>query len=486
MNAPSNPLCPIVVDLDGTLTPTDTLAESLLKLCKRSPTKFFSSWRSLVFGIAAFKRKVSDLIYLDVKTLPYRENLVAFLKNEKQAGRRLILATAADQKIAFAVADHMELFDEVLSSDGKENLKGKAKLRAIQRLVGTDFIYAGDSKADMEIWKASKAAILVGNKVGLANQAHSFTRATQTFDSSLPRFRSWIRALRISHWLKNSLIFIPAITGMTAVSAGALSQLVIGFFVFGMLTSGTYIFNDLWDLDSDRCHPTKCKRPLAASEIGIVPSILIGTILIILALGVGFRLNFGFFLSMLLYTLVTAAYSTAIKKLVIVDVLVLASLLALRIVLGGLLCDIDISSWLLAFSFTAFFSLAILKRCAELIKLKERNLTWTDGRGYSVKDLKFLWPAGISATICSIVIFLQYISNEEVLGNYQSPTLLWAAAFGITYWMSRLWIITARGEMDEDPITFASKDKTSLITVITIAFVFLVARAVPLFPLVSN
>ena len=485
MKVPVPPLCPIVVDLDGTLTPTDTLVESLIKLCKKSPIQFLYSWKFLFFGIATFKQRVSDLISLDVKRLPYRADLVAFLKKEKKAGRRLILATAADRKIASAVADHMGLFDDVLSSDGKANLKGTKKLQAIQNLVGNDFVYAGDSKADLKVWQASESAIVVGNNVGVANKARSLTKTTQTFASPRPCIGDWLRILRLRHWLKNSLMFIPAITGMTVANAVALYDLAGGFFAFGMLTSATYIFNDLWDLESDRGHPTKCQRPLASADISIVSSIAIGVVLILLGLVVGYCLNFAFFLSMLMYMFTTGAYSAAIKKLVVMDILVLASLLTLRIVLGGLLCNLEISSWLLAFSFTAFFSLAILKRCTELVNLKTRNLTWVDGRGYSVKDLDFLWPAGISATVCSIVIFLQYISNEEVIGNYQSPALLWVAGFGITYWMSRLWIMTARGDMDDDPIAFATKDKTSLITVIIIAFVFIFARVVPLQLVVS-
>ncbi|MAI72558.1 MAG: 4-hydroxybenzoate polyprenyltransferase [Rhodopirellula sp.] len=471
--------CTIVVDLDGTLTPTDTLVESLIKLFRTSPFQFLCSWAFLSFGIAAFKQKVSELVALDVEKIPYRADLLAFLEIEKRRGKRLVLATAADRQIASAVAAHLNLFDDILSSDGRVNLKGSKKLQAIQELVGGNFIYAGDSRADLEIWKAADAGILVGNKAGVAEKAGDLTRVSGNFASSRPGLATWLRAFRVSHWLKNGLMFIPAIAGMTSANAGAIYNLINGFVAFGMLTSATYIFNDLWDLESDRRHPTKCRRPLAAGDVSIVSSIVIGITMFLISLGIGYQLNFRFFLGLLLYVIVTTAYSLAIKNLVIIDVLVLAILLNFRVVLGGLLCNIAISSWLLAFSYTAFFSLAILKRCTELIKLKARKLTWTDGRGYSVKDLKFLWPAGISTTICSIVIFLEYVSNQEIIINYQSPALLWVAGIGITYWMSRLWIITARGEMDDDPIAFAIKDKTSLITVAIIAFVFLVSRTVP-------
>src|SRR5574343_420328 len=153
---------PLVVDLDGTLTPTDTLLESIVKLVKQSPVNLACIPLWLTQGRAGFKEAIATRVNILGEQLPYRKPLLDYIYQEKRKGRRIVLATAAHHSIAHNVANHLGLFDQVLATETGHNLKGKAKLQAIQEQVGTSFVYAGDSQDDMPIWKAAHAAVLVG------------------------------------------------------------------------------------------------------------------------------------------------------------------------------------------------------------------------------------------------------------------------------------------------------------------------------------
>lgn len=466
----------IVVDLDGTLTPTDTLAESLLKVVKRSPLDLlrFPFW--LVRGRVALKEAVATRVSLDVSTLPWREPLLQYLREEKVRGRALVLATAAHESIARGVAEHLRIFDRVLATGPGHNLKGAEKLAAIQREVGEDFVYAGDSRADLPIWKAAKGAILVDVSPSLAEEVRRSVPIEQEFSSDPPGLREWIRAIRVHQWIKNLLLFVPLLTAFSFLDLENVATMLLAFLAFSLTASSMYLVNDLMDLESDRRHPRKNRRPFASGVLPVQRGVFLAALFLLAALGLGFAVSPAYLLILILYLFLTTTYSWKLKEYVLMDVLMLSILYTVRILAGSIAVGISTSSWLFAFSVFAFLSLALVKRCAELVSLRDSGAVRAQGRDYRVSDLTVLWPFGLSSALAAVVVFGLFISAPETQERYLAPDLLWLVSFGLVYWLGRLWVKTARGEMHDDPVVYAIRDRGSRITVFGMVAVIIVAR----------
>jgi UbiA prenyltransferase family/haloacid dehalogenase-like hydrolase len=378
---------PLVVDLDGTLTLSDTLVESVLALVRKSPGTLLKLPFWLLTGRANFKAKVAQAVSIDPTLLPYRTDLLDYLRSQKQQGRRLILATAAHQSIAESVAAHLGLFDCVLGTSDGTNLKGANKLAAIRQLCGTDFAYAGDSKADLPIWKGSQAAILAGAGAELSDVVQSMTQVEARFSNTPTSWRHWLRALRPHQWTKNLLLFVPLLTAFDFLSIGSVEKALVAFVAFCLAASSTYIVNDLLDLNNDRSHRTKRDRPFASGQLSIGTGFLVATALLVGAILVALGVSPRYLLILLLYIALTLAYSLIVKSYVIMDVLLLSILYTLRILAGSIAIDVKTSSWLLAFSGFMFLSLALVKRCAELVTMaqagrsqRQRLSAWRSSR----------------------------------------------------------------------------------------------------------
>lgn len=471
---------PIVVDLDGTLTPTDTLVELLIKLVKQSPLYLLRLPLWLLKGRAGFKEAVAGHVTISASRLPYRESFLKYLRNEKEKGRRIILATAAHKSIAQGVTDHLGLFDEVLATEGGVNLKGEAKLNAIRQRYGNEFVYAGDSQADIPIWRAAKAAVLVGVTPRIAETVRSSVPIEQEFPKESSGLVVWLYALRVHQWLKNLLLFVPLLTAFSFTELPKLITMAIAFLSFSFAASATYVVNDLWDLDSDRAHPRKRLRPFASARLPILHGLVVAGIVLIVAIALAIYVSKSFLLMLLLYLVLTSAYSWTLKQQVLIDVLMLSILYTLRILAGSVAIGIVTSTWLLAFSGFMFLSLALVKRCAELVTLDQKGVVNTRGRDYRVSDLVVLWPLGVGAALSAVVVLGLFISATETQARYATPNLLWLVAIGLIYWLARLWVKTSRGEMHDDPIIYAIKDRGSRITVLGIIFVTLIAHSLSL------
>jgi 4-hydroxybenzoate polyprenyltransferase/phosphoserine phosphatase len=473
---------PIVVDLDGTLTPADTLIESLIMLAKQSPLTLLRSPLWLLKGRAQFKERIAAHASISAEHLPYRELFLAYLREEKAKGRRIILATAAHRSIADSVSMHLGLFDKVLATETSHNLKGKTKLQAIQESVGATFAYAGDSQTDLPIWMAAKAAILVG----VAPHTAEMVRRDVTVEREFPRgdvsLTVWLRSLRVHQWVKNVLLLVPLLTSFSFVHIESLVTMMIAFLAFSCAASATYMINDLWDLESDRAHPRKRLRPFASAELPIPHGLAVAASALVLAFVMAHAVSKGFFLMLLLYLLLTSTYSWVLKRYVLIDVLVLSLLYTLRIFAGAIAIGIAISSWLLAFSVFMFLSLALVKRCAELVLLDQNGVAATRGRDYRVTDLVVLWPLGIGSALSAVVVFGLFISAPETQVRYATPDLLWLLSIGLIYWLARIWVKTSRGEMHDDPIVWAIKDRGSRVTVFCMIVVVLIAHFATLCP----
>lgn len=467
---------PMVVDLDGTLTPTDTLLELLIQLIKQSPLNLLRLPFWLLKGRAAFKEAVCSRTTFSAARMPYREAFLAYLRNEKSKGRQIILATAAHKSIAQCVSDHLALFDDVLASDAGRNLKGQTKLEAIQEKVGTAFVYAGDSRADMPIWSAAQAVILVGASAGLAEAIRQRSTIEQEFPKESIRWSTWARALRVHQWLKNLLLFVPMLTAFSFMDLGKLATMALAFLSFSFAASATYLINDLWDLESDRAHPRKKNRPFASATIPILVGLAVAGGLLILASVLALAVSHAFSLMLLLYVILTSTYSWMFKEYVLIDVIMLSLLYTLRILAGSVAIAVATSAWLLAFSVFMFLSLALVKRCAELISLEQNGMAAARGRDYRVTDLAVLCPLGVASAMSAVVVFGLFINSPDTQSRYATPGLLWLVAIGLIYWLARLWIKTSRGEMHDDPVIYAIKDRGSRSTVIVMGIVMLVAH----------
>jgi 4-hydroxybenzoate polyprenyltransferase/phosphoserine phosphatase len=467
---------PLVVDLDGTLTPTDTLVESLIKVVKQSPLNFLRVPFWLLQSRASFKENIAARAGIDAKSIPYREPLLNYLREEKAKGRKIVLATAAHHTIAEDVSKHLGLFDQVLATEAGNNLKGEAKLKAIQEKVGASFVYAGDSQADLPIWKASQAAILVDVSPRIATTVRQSVPIECEFQAERSGVMLWLRALRVHQWLKNLLLFVPLLTAFSFTDVNNLVRMMLAFIAFSLAASATYIVNDLWDLDNDRAHPRKRLRPFACARLPILQGVAVSGLALLLALVCGYAVSSGFFLMLLVYLVLTSAYSWVLKEYVLIDVLMLSLLYTLRILAGAVALGIATSSWLLAFSVFMFLSLALVKRCAELVSLGESGAVASRGRDYRVSDLVVLWPLGVGAALSAVVVFGLFISAPDTQVRYATPQLLWLVAICLIYWLARLWVKTSRGEMHDDPVVYAMKDKGSRVTILVMLIVMLTAH----------
>lgn len=461
-------MVPLVVDLDGTLLRTDTLHESALLLLKRSVLNPVRMLVWLLRGRSALKTEIASRIDLQAGALPWNEDVLAYLREQKAAGRTVILATAAHRSIAEMAARHTSVFDGILATTADVNLKGLAKLEAICAQYGSRFDYVGDSRADIPIWRAARAAITVNAPPAVMAQVRPHVKVERSFNDPSVSLKDWARALRVHQWLKNLLIFVPALTAFSLADPGTLLRLSVAFLAFSLSASATYIVNDLWDLANDRAHPRKRNRPFASGRLRIHQGLAACTALLLAGLTVAALLSTKFLGALLLYLILTSAYSWVLKQYVLLDVIMLSMLYTLRIIAGAMASGIQISSWLLAFSGFLFLSLALVKRCSELVTLGQMGKSASSGRDYRVTDNAVLMPLGIGAALSAVVVFGLFVNTPETRGRYGTPEALWGVALALTYWLGRLWIKTSRGEMHDDPIVYALRDRGSRLIVMAI------------------
>ncbi|MGV8998263.1 MAG: UbiA family prenyltransferase [Parvibaculaceae bacterium] len=474
-NAPGGARVPLCVDLDGSLVLSDTLTELFILLIKRKPWLIFALPFWLLRGKAGFKAAIARRIKFDAAALPYRKDFVEWLRSEAAAGRMLVLASGANERIARAVADHLGFFADIVASRDARNLTGAAKAEALTERFGI-FDYAGNAPVDLAVWHAARLSYACGNS---PSGVVPFARDIR-FERVFPLQRQsrmvlWLRALRVHQWVKNTLIFVPLVLGHQLGDLGKLSTLCFAFVAFNLVSSSVYILNDLLDLVADRAHPRKSKRPFASGHLPLGGGLALWPVLLITGFGLALFTSLPFAAVLALYYGLTVAYSFELKRRALVDVFSLASLYTLRIIAGGVAAVVELSPWLLAFSVFIFLSLAIVKRVAELHTLHERGVNEPVGRGYHHGDIIMLEMLGVAAGYASVVVLSLYVSAPEARLLYAHHQLLWLFAPLVLLWISRVWLLTHRGEMHDDPIVFALKDGPSRLVGIMAVLVFQLA-----------
>ena len=462
---------PLVVDLDGSLLRSDTLLESLARLLRRSPHRMLAVPFWLASGRAHLKARLAQAAGgISPESLPYREDIVAWLREERGQGRRIVLATAANTDIAASVAAHLGIFDEVIASSPEHNLKGEQKRQALVARFGErGFDYAGNGPADLPAWRSARRAYVLDGPADLAQRAG--TEATELrLANRKPAWLAFLGALRLHHWSKNALVFVPLLTAHKFFDAASQRDALLAFLAFSLAASGAYLLNDLADLESDRQDASKRRRPFACGDLPLAWGFLAAPLLLVAAALLAARLGDTFLLVIAAYLVASSAYTVALKRVPILDVIVLAGLYTLRIIGGAVAIDVVLSHWLLGFSMFVFLSLALAKRHAELTRLAG---TSASGRGYRGEDLQAVAIIGLSSAMVSLVILSLYISSRDVLALYRSPAWLWLVVPVLLYWLARVWLVTLRRELHEDPLVFAFHDGPSYL----IAFLCLAAVA---------
>jgi 4-hydroxybenzoate polyprenyltransferase/phosphoserine phosphatase len=456
---------PLVVDLDGTLLLTDSLHECFAQLLFSNPLGAVATVGQLASGRAAFKRAVARLSSFDADHVPVRVPLLELIQRERALGRSVHLVTAADQTIADAVACGSGMFDSAIGSDGNQNLKAEAKLARLNEEFPQGFIYAGDHAADIPVFEKSAGAILCD----VTPQTEASVRASGVpilASFRRPRAQPWVmvRALRPHQWAKNTLLFVPMFVGHAFGDPSKVMLLAAGFAILCVLTSATYIINDLADLAADRRHPTKRLRPFASGELAPMLGLVAAPVMILASLVAAFALSPPFAFVAVAYLAMTLSYSGGVKRVALLDVFFIGVMFTLRIVMGTLLLRLDPSPWLLSFSLAFFLSLAIAKRHGELMRALDAEREEIAGRGYRTEDWPLTLTFGVGAGLVSIVIMLLYMTNDAApSGFYRNSGWLFAIPALVALWLMRIWLLAHRKVLHDDPVVFALRDRASLL-----------------------
>jgi 4-hydroxybenzoate polyprenyltransferase/phosphoserine phosphatase len=463
---------PLCVDLDGTLVKSDTFVDSLMVLARRRPLAFLLTPAWAVQGKAHLKSQVASRVALDVAHLPYNRPLLDYLKDERSAGRKLYLVTGADRLSAQRVADHLGIFEDVMASDGDVNLTGNNKLQHLQqRFASGGFDYIGNALPDLPLLTNAQQAMVANPDFRLKSALKS--RNVEVSEKFLDRshaLSAFAKALRVHQWAKNLLVFLPLLLAHT-IRPGPVLTTVAAFFCFSFLASATYILNDLLDLEADRIHLNKRRRAFAAGDLSVATGLALSLLLASVAFIMAAYLPRKFLVFLMFYLVTTMAYSLVLKRIVLVDVLILAGLYTVRMVAGAATTHTIISPWLAAFSIFFFLSLAMVKRFSELQNLQTHHMHPSSGRGYLLSDIEQLRTFGTSSAYASIVIFTLYINGRDVTALYHHPNRMWLITPLMILWVSRVWLLASRGLLDEDPVIFALKDRMSLLLGLGVALV---------------
>ena len=454
---------PLVVDLDGTLLRTDSLIESLFVLARAKPGLLFALPLWLMRGRASFKQRLSAAAIPDVHTMPYRTQLVAFLREQKAHGRYLVLATGADDRVAQEIARVTGLFDLVMASDGITNLVGECKRdRLVARFGLRRFDYVGNGRRDLPMWSAARNALVVSHSRRLQKVIAETTPVEQIFAERGAGWLDLLHAMRVHHWVKNLLVFLPLAAAHPGLQWSPIGRSLIAFAAFSLCASSVYLLNDLLDLPTDRIHPNNKSRKLASGQMAPLQALVLWPLLLVAALLLGVYLSVWCMAVLAAYFLVMLAYSLRLKDLPLLDVSLLAGGYAMRVVMGALAASIALSVWLAVFCLLLFFSFALIKRYAELLLSESvSGVAGAHARGYLLSDKMILVAQGIASGYLAVLVLALYMNTEIIHRFYARRDLFGVLCVLLFYWINYMWLMASRGRVGHDPVVFAFKDRVS-------------------------
>jgi 4-hydroxybenzoate polyprenyltransferase len=411
--------------------------------------------------------------------LPYSAGLLEWLQTQRAAGRRLVLTTAADSRLADAVAAQLGIFEDVVASDGVRNVKGVVKANLLlQRYGRQGFTYIGDHSADLPVWQVATTRGIVNARPATAAAVRRLGNVEIEICDRPHPVAAAIRAMRPYQWVKNLLVFVPVLTAHAIWEAQSWVAAFLAFMAFSACASSVYLTNDLADLAADREHPRKRRRPLANGDLPIPLGLLLTPLLLCIGLAVGALA--GIALMVLAYAVLSMSYALRLKEVSLADVFILAALYGIRLAGGGEASGHSLSLWLLAFSGFLFLSLALVKRVKEFTADERAARSSVMRRGYDAADAPILQTFGCAAAFCACVVLSLFVQSEATAERYAQPTVLWGIVPLMLFWLCRVWLWTARGRMHDDPIVFAVRDRISWVIGAAVLIVFLAAGPMPI------
>jgi 4-hydroxybenzoate polyprenyltransferase len=460
---------PLCINLDGTLVRSDVTSEGIVRLIRDHILQCLAILWWWLQGRAVLAQRVAASAPLETAILPENEAFLDWLREQHRLGRPLVLCTTLKRVIAEHIAARHPLFNEILDSGG-----GPLGPALVAKFGAGGFDFAGHSWSDLPAWQQARRAIVVAPGMTLQRRLTRIPQLERAFPATPAGARTWLRALRVHQWAKNILIFLPAAGAHRLLQPAVASQSLLAFATFGLCASGTYLLNDLMDLDSDRRHPSKRRRPFAAGDLSLGSGILAACVLIGGSFALAMFLGWRYMAVLATYLVATLWYSRSLKRVAMVDVLTLAALYALRVIAGSAATAIVPSFWLLAFTMFLFLSLAVAKRFSELKLMMQAGRTDAAGRGYTTDDVPLLQACGVSSGYIAVLVMALYVNSEVAQSMYTHAQALWLLCPLLLYWITRVWIKTSRGLMHDDPVIFALRDRRSL-TVGLLAAVLVVA-----------
>jgi 4-hydroxybenzoate polyprenyltransferase/phosphoserine phosphatase len=456
---------PLVVDLDGTLIKSDLLVESSLAHLGVNPLRAFSLFSSLrKGGKAQLKADIANTTEMDASNLPYDVRVIELIEAARAEGRPVYLASASNERYVKAVAEHLGLFDGWYGSTVNTNLSSKIKADLLVDAFGLHgFDYIGNDHADLAVWSAARKRIAISSSRSVLRKLSAIDGDAVLMERSTGGASAWIKLLRPHQWVKNALVFVPVLTAHRFDFATIMLSLA-AFFAFSCAASSVYVINDLVDIDADRKHPRKKRRPLAAGSVPVIPAIFVALLLMLISLPAGLWIGKNFFVVLVIYLFVTTCYSFFLKRKMMIDITVLAALYTIRVIGGVEAISVPISEWLFAFSMFIFTSLALIKRYVELAIRIDGSLPELSNRNYKKADLDIVGTLAAAAGFNAVTVFALFISSDAVRQSYRHPHALWLVCPLLMYWIGRALLMAHRRLMHDDPILFALKDWNSLAT----------------------
>jgi 4-hydroxybenzoate polyprenyltransferase/phosphoserine phosphatase len=466
---------PLVVDLDGTLIRSDLLVESFFAYLGAEPLRVLSLATALRRGKAPFKADIARRVAIDPAHLPYDERVLSLIRDARDNGGRVFLASASNERYVRDVAEHLGLFDGWFASTDSENLSSSTKAQRLVEAFGEKgFDYIGNDRADLPVWSSAKRSFAVGPSSSVRARLEAADASALVLESQSGRLRAWMKLLRVHQWVKNALVFVP-IFASHRFDFGSAVEATIAAIAFSLAASSIYILNDLVDLDADRRHRSKRRRPLAAGTVSIRQAVIVAPVLFVSALAIGSLVSIAFVAVLLVYLAATTAYTFYLKRKMMVDIVTLASLYTLRVIAGTVAIGAVPSEWILAFSMFIFTAMALIKRYVELAARVDAGLPDPTNRDYRTSDLNVLGALAAASGLNAVTVFALYISSDTVHRLYRHPHALWLICPILLYWIGRALIMAERRLMDDDPILFALKDRNSLLSFALIGFIMIAA-----------
>jgi 4-hydroxybenzoate polyprenyltransferase/phosphoserine phosphatase len=464
---------PLVLDVDGTFLKTDILFECFWASLGKAPLRTLSSVFRNFGKPAALKRDLAAIADLRTDLLPVNPEISDLASKSIENGREVVLASASDEALIERLAADHGLSERVFASNGEHNLKGAAKAGALIEAYGDNgFDYAGNERVDVPIWEHAENALIVGDHPKISADLTAKGKTISQFSGGF-RKRDLIRALRPHQWVKNVLLLLPMLAAHEFVLT-TLLYVLLGIAAFSAAASTIYIVNDLLDLEADRLHATKHKRPFASGAVPIHIGMLTCVLLAAIAIGVGSFLGTAFLMVIIGYMILSLAYSLKFKRMRWVDIATLAALYTIRVVAGAAAGQVAASGFMLVFIFPVFVALGCVKRMTELTLAD--NDDPLPGRGYSRRDRGDLLNMSAIGVVGALVIYFLYTMSDQAVALYPSQWILWTAMLPIALWLIRMVRLGYFGKMDYDPIVFALRDKRGIgLALITLALMFTAA-----------